>query len=400
MNFSLCESDADHWIYAGEGNLNLVVRYTGDNQIYKGKVLRVIKNSKNKQGPIQDTIVFKKQFSERVIQPLLGKEYVVQMSPVETSSGFLKRLAKHVEPFRPAFRTDRQIVTDSPISFLLNDLTQVWPNSPTLTYELKPKWGFKPDSSFISRNDIKKSSCRFCMHSYLREIPANDFCPLDLYSADRSRIQKAVRVLFTEKSLSKTLSVSVDGEKLSLGSVDRQNLLGFTNNDTDLMQEILTNVILKDPILQIIKQLQTHLDELDVEGIYSLCHQNKDLLRLVTDDICIWKDVVDLHQKRRQDNPGFFMDGVCNTEEQKQRVYEYILSMTFKDCSIMINVTPSQATDISDKTIRLANGLSFRYDVKVIDTDLKSIEKIPYWFELDQSIVKHATETNFEKKCH
>lgn len=35
MNFSLCEkSDADHWIYAGEGNLNLVVRYTGDNQIY------------------------------------------------------------------------------------------------------------------------------------------------------------------------------------------------------------------------------------------------------------------------------------------------------------------------------------------------------------------------------
>jgi hypothetical protein len=35
MNHSLCkQDDADHWAYIGEGNLNLVVRYTGDNQIY------------------------------------------------------------------------------------------------------------------------------------------------------------------------------------------------------------------------------------------------------------------------------------------------------------------------------------------------------------------------------
>lgn len=122
----------------------------------KGKVLRLIKSSNTKHCPNQDTIAFKKQFSEEVIQPLLGKDYVVQMvnehslrceegikiihpvqSPVETSSEFLSKLAKNVEPFRPAFRTDRQIVTDSPISFLLNDLTQIWPNSSTLTFELK-----------------------------------------------------------------------------------------------------------------------------------------------------------------------------------------------------------------------------------------------------------------------
>lgn len=174
MNHSLSkQDDADHWEYVGEGNLNLVVRYIGDNQIYvsflfflyfcsiinfliykKGKVLRVIKNSENKQCPNQDTMAFQKQFSEKVIQSLLGKEYVVLMvktkkkvvvtylfiplqSPVSTSIAFLQRLAAQVEPFRPAFRTDKQIIVESPVSFLLNDLTQVWPNSPTMTFELK-----------------------------------------------------------------------------------------------------------------------------------------------------------------------------------------------------------------------------------------------------------------------
>lgn len=239
------------------------------------------------------------------------------------------------------------------------------------------------------------------MHSHLRAIPTNNFCPLDLYSADRSRVQKALNVLFTEKSLNKTLSISVNGKKIASGDdIDQPFLPTFTNNNSELLQGILANIILQDPVLQTIKQLQIHLDELDVEGIFSLCQQNKDLLRLVTDDICIWKGVVDLYQKRRQNNLIFFTGDVRNPEEQKQKIYEFILSMIFKDCSIMINVTSSIATNAGDKIITLADGISFRYDVKVIDTDLKRIEKIPYWFELDQSIVKHATATNFEKKCY
>lgn len=239
------------------------------------------------------------------------------------------------------------------------------------------------------------------MHSHLRAIPVNNFCPLDLYSVDSSRVQKALNVLLKENPLKKTLSVSVKGEKLSLGSkIDQQLLSSFIGNDgdVDMLQDILASVILKDPVLQVIKQLQMHLDEMDVEWIFSLFRRNNDYMKLVTDDISIWTDVVDRFQKRQQKETASTSD-FCNSEEQIQRIYEYILSMTFKDCSLMINVTPLTEKNRSEKTVILANSKSFQYDVKVIDTDLKDIKKIPFWFQLDQSIVKHATETNFGKKC-
>lgn len=239
------------------------------------------------------------------------------------------------------------------------------------------------------------------MHSHLRAIPVNSFCPLDLYSVDSSRVQKALNVLLKENPLKKTLSVSVKGEKLSLGSkIDQQLLSPFIGNDGDvgMLQDILASVILKDPVLQVIKQLQMHLDEMDVEWIFSLLRRNNDYMKLVTDDISIWMDVVDRFQKRQQKETASTSD-FCDSEEQIQRIYEYILSMTFKDCSLMINVTPITEKNRSEKTVILANSKSFQYDVKVIDTDLKNIKKIPFWFQLDQSIVKHATETNFEKKC-
>lgn len=250
---------------------------------------------------------------------------------------------------------------------------------------------------------MKRECCRFCMHSYLRTMPVNNFCPLDLYSKDQSRIRKALNVLLKEKPLEKTLTVSINGKKVLLESkIDQQLVSTFKNNDhaDTLLQDILGHIILKDPILQIIKNLQMNLDEIDVEGIFLLCQQNSEYSTLVTNDINIWKNVVHRYQRRCQKEPFSRSKFIHEVEEQRQKVYEYILSMTFKDCSLMINVTPKTVKNNSDKIITLGNGSSFQYDVKVIDTDLKSIDKIPFWFELDQSIVKHATETNFEKKCH
>ncbi|KAI9366337.1 inositol-pentakisphosphate 2-kinase [Pilaira anomala] len=393
--------EADNWTYLAEGNLNLVVIYRGSDPDYKGKVLRVVKSSKNEKEPTQDTVIFKKQFSEKVIRQLLGEDYVVPMFPVHTSVEFLQQLAYNVEPHRPTFRTSRQIVVDLPTSFILPDLTQVWSKSPTLTFELKPKWGFKPNSSFINdlNSNKKRTTCRFCMHSYLKLI-SQDFCPLDLYSVDLERVRKAVNALL-ETPLQKTLSVSINGKKISPESEMNQQLfvafVKYDGNYNALLQDILVHILINDPILRILKNLQERLDELDVEGIYALCQNNTDHYALVTDDINVWMDVVDRFQRRCQMNTPFKSDSIQQIDEQRQRIYEYILSMTFKDCSLMINVTPNTA--INTKTITLSNGLSFQYEIKVIDTDLKNIKKIPYWFDLDQSIVKNALETKFDKEC-
>lgn len=238
------------------------------------------------------------------------------------------------------------------------------------------------------------------MHSYLRCVPQNNFCPLDLYSMDQARVRKAVNVLLKETPLKKTLSVSINGKKVSLTSEIDPHLFStfieYNDDHNTLMQDILERVLLHDPILKILKNLQMNLDEIDVEGIHSLFQRNSDYFKLVTDDINNWVDVVSRYQRRleRKNN------SINELDEQIQRIYEYILSMTFKDCSLMINVTPTVEGNNTSKIVTFSNGLSFQYDIRVIDTDLKSIDKIPFWFELDQSIVKHATENKFDKECY
>lgn len=39
------------------------------------------------------------------------------------------------------------------------------------------------------------------------------------------------------------------------------------------------------------------------------------------------------------------------------------------------------------------------YCIKLVDTDLKRISKLPYWFQLDQRIVKHAIGHPMNKVC-
>ncbi|KAL9538619.1 hypothetical protein MBANPS3_010795 [Mucor bainieri] len=379
---------ANDWIYVGEGNQNLVVRYMGSDKAFIGKVLRVVKsNDKNKHADEQ-TLLSQKQFVDRVVRPLLGEEYVLDLQPISTGEPFLNQLATNVQSARPSSRLKTKIITDAPLSFMMTDLTQMWPGEPTLTYELKPKWGFKPSCDTVTA--IKQLYCRFCMHSHLRDTELDGYCPMDLYSESPTLIHKALDVLLRTSPQEKTLRVSINGQGTSLTEVDPdaeyKTLLGIASQQS-LLIEILQAILIQDPILLILKTLQADLDSLDVENILPLYEQQQNNIKV---DIDTFAEVVDNYKKRLlyPDTP------VTDT----QRVLEYVLSMTFKDCSIMINVAPATATRASkSKSITLNNGPMLQYDVKVIDTDLKKIDKIPYWHELDQSIVNYAIETGFSR---
>jgi inositol-pentakisphosphate 2-kinase len=150
----------------------------------------------------------------------------------------------------------------------------------------------------------------------------------------------------------------------------------------DDIRHILKEIILKDPILSIIQKLQRQLDELDVEGIFPIYEKHK-LIKNI--DIEQWVKVIDNFEKGHR-------------ADVTQRLYEYVLSMTFKDCSLLVNARHIKDSDRM-KHIRLKDGIYIGYDIKVIDTDLKDIEKIPYWYELDQTIVHYAKDTHFNKIC-
>jgi inositol-pentakisphosphate 2-kinase len=207
------------------------------------------------------------------------------------------------------------------------------------------------------------------MHSHLRKVPQKSYCPLDLYSNNPTRVKNALHVLLTDPTLKKTLKIE---------------------GDLSNAEEVLLHVLIKDPVLTRLKTLQMHLDELDIEKIYPLYQKTKSL---ITNDIEVWKRVVSNFNSR----PKLCFD--VNTEaEQTQRIYEYVLSMTFKDCSLMINAVKTH--EPNKDTITLKDGSVYRYDIKVIDTDLKSIDKIPYWYELDQSIIQNTIITQFvNDKC-
>ncbi|CAO3647303.1 unnamed protein product [Mucor fragilis] len=380
-------SQAKDWTYVGEGNQNLVVRYVGSEKAFIGKVLRVVKSNDKNKHVDEQTLLSQKEFVDRVVRPLLGAEYVLGLQPISTCGPFLTQLATHVQSARPPSRLQTKIITDAPVSFIMTDLTQMWPGEPTLTFELKPKWGFKPSCDTVT--GIKRLYCRFCMHSHLRGTKLNGYCPMNLYSESSTLIHKALDVLLVTSPQEKTLRVSINGQDISLIKADPnaeyKALLGIASQQA-LIPEILKAILIQDPILLILKTLQADLDSLDVENILSLYQQQRDNIEA---DIDTFVTVVDNYKKRiwHPDTPTTDI----------QRVLEYVLSMTFKDCSIMINVTPAAVKATGHKFVTLDNGLTFQYDIKVIDTDLKKLDKIPYWYELDQKIVDYAIETGFSR---
>jgi hypothetical protein len=65
-----------------------------------------------------------------------------------------------------------------------------------------------------------------------------------------------------------------------------------------------------------------------------------------------------------------------------------MLSTVFKDCSLIIPFNPCLADHKN-------NG------IKVIDLDIKSVDRIPGWLKLDEKIVKEYAklETRMRKTC-
>jgi hypothetical protein len=65
----------------------------------------------------------------------------------------------------------------------------------------------------------------------------------------------------------------------------------------------------------------------------------------------------------------------------------------------IVNATLSSSADSQIEWYLEDRWLSTTYSVKVIDLDLKPIDRVEYWYELDQTIVKHAVQTQFKRQC-
>ncbi|KAI9283107.1 inositol-pentakisphosphate 2-kinase [Umbelopsis sp. AD052] len=337
------------WQYRGEGNKHLVLFYSGCSTDLRGKVIRLQKLRSDSQAIADESLQDAQRYHEtleKVFAPLLGESYIQHMVSVELPHEFLVEAAlmTHREKNFDRLSTHGQLCDD-----LLNGPVAV---------EIKPKWGFMPKV-----DGQKQKTCRFCMHSHLRGSHSH-YCPIDLYSGDRSRIMKALSAL----------------------TITPRNNFRVCMNEpftADALHTLLAEIIMTDPILPNLANLQKSLDELDIERIWPMYEEHKDQLQhLSIDD---WARAVNKFKNQ------------SHRDDHIQRIMEYTLSMTFKDCSVMICIGTS-----ADKQIEWyfdGRWHSSTYSVKVIDLDLKSVDNIDRWYELDQTIVQHAVKSGLSRQC-
>jgi inositol-pentakisphosphate 2-kinase len=116
-------------------------------------------------------------YASSIIQPLLGQEHVDAGVLVYLTPEFLETVNHDVAEKRPEWRQkDAHLDLTGGTALLITDHSsfytvpgRVEDLPPTITVEIKPKWGCLPTAGTISEeNNIKKHVSRFSMHQHLK----------------------------------------------------------------------------------------------------------------------------------------------------------------------------------------------------------------------------------------
>lgn len=181
----------------------------------------------------------------------------------------------------------------------------------------------------------------------------------------------------------------------------------------DLFATALVQPLLDTPILRILSELQRNLDALDIEGLAKLWRKvesaasmhggadsasiaplgHKSSFDLISDpSISDWNDFLDdyLSSERKKD-----MDhDHPSPEDLRHHLLAYLLSATFKDCSVIVRLDFLRPEEASLQKVKT------RLDrATVIDLDPKKFDKLRGWEELDKAIVNEYSTVVERKIC-
>lgn len=289
---------------------------------------------------------------------------------------------------------------------------------------------------------VKTQTCRFCMHSHMRNQKSqkyvNNYCPLDLFSGDAGRIHKAIDSLwdawehsnggvnnlkiFARGRVVKPGQVSIDeiskfGETLIMFKIERLVHEDITEPMSpkrirQMFKEALCNTLLQSPVLTTISKLQRSLDVLDIEGLSKLWRQAElqsplyqatyasyfeqplsnertppatplgapsVYLPAAQPSISDWIEFLDTFQSAQMVEMDHNQPRI---ENLRYYLLAYLLSATFKDCSIIVRLDFLKPGNDSEHKV---------YPVAVIDLDPKSLDRMQRWEELDREIVSNYT---------
>ncbi|MCJ1297675.1 Inositol-pentakisphosphate 2-kinase [Hypocenomyce scalaris] len=170
--------------------------------IFQRKLLRL-----RKALPSTTSVLVSQQKFEKVIQPLVPSEYLVQQDLVKLPPGLQANCNQNLRQMeedgtRPRKRHGTYLAVDATFGTLVTDMTSAG-NQGQVVIDFKPKWlAQSPSAPAGSRR------CRTCALRAMRKasgkhhdqqpfkphFPHNppDFCPLDLFSGESNRLHSAV----------------------------------------------------------------------------------------------------------------------------------------------------------------------------------------------------------------
>ncbi|KAK9765859.1 hypothetical protein K7432_005471 [Basidiobolus ranarum] len=387
----------EYWSYKGEGNANLILSYQGPDSLYENTILRLkkIEKEENKSKTQDDSYTENLEFIDTVIGPLIGLNYVGKMLLCELQSDFLTELSKKIELDRPESRRFKTIDIKERIGLICSDHTKLssalFPPEHVISIEIKPKWGFLPNSEYISDcNQLKRKVCRYCMHQYLKYQKNPDiqtrshFCPLDLYSKDKKRVKRSLECLIDTPQ--NNLKINLNDRRISFEQEEDilrvESSLGINDSKSepetrkerviDLLSSAVTKALLHDGILEKLKKLQSTLDETDIEGVFQIYDNLTEEEKLeLTSKPLDWEPVVKRYMLRMDRGTELPERQNLSKEEKFQRIYEFMVSTTLKDCSVMLTLIsskfmPSQKRHLTDAVFSSfeVNDHQFLYKTK------------------------------------
>jgi inositol-pentakisphosphate 2-kinase len=350
------------WRYKAEGNANMCFDYTGDDPTLVRSILRV---SKKKEANLQ----FQRDYQNLVMVPLLGADYTAPYCLYRVNEELLTRLDNESRALRPPSRLSTSIHLQAEYALLVPDASALGPAS--IAFELKPKWMYAPNVQHVrsEHQRQKQRTCRFCMMETYRlhtkkDHVRSDYCPMDLISRDRKRVEYAIACLWNDGG--RNLKFWCNGVQVPVDDARFLSALGPNSTPED-MQHLLVDIVMTDPLLSRLAHLQKTLDGLDIEGIYPLYTQLQESI-----------DVHDIHTWTRT------LEGVLHDTEpisDAETILRFLMAASIKDASIFFTLQPNS------------------YKISVIDLDVKKLSKIPEYYQQDADIVAHCIHVGFAKSC-
>ncbi|XP_042906492.1 inositol-pentakisphosphate 2-kinase isoform X2 [Parasteatoda tepidariorum] len=430
----------DNCEYRGEGNTGLVICLKKE-----GKVLRLIKqegsyeNAKNAERllhQMENEILMIKN----VMKPLLGNDLVNCPVIVALQADDVKLLNSIVNLMRPSNRTHKNVKEEKTYGLLLPDYCTLpaelksYSSGPVLSIEIKPKPGALLAEKFFdsSHSEQSKLFCHFCRKQiYKMRVdgvsPKSSYCPTDLFSGCPKRMQHALKMLL--QTPQNNLRIFKD-QKIIYSNEKRcdleETLCGFFNdskyscvdaliklviavllnpisckpkeifealNECDILTcanahpeciESGFHVLPRDCVLQRVLNLQL-LDKLDIQTVYSLLNMIRKSNDETSNSIgCYSRSEIPPHLGEKQKAKS-----ESDYQYASRKVWEFIMALVAKDCSIMLVLSNYEGEDIKSANLVSDDfGNQYMFSMAVLDLDTKPLSRIekhykrtPLWIQ-------------------